>query len=118
MTKPFVIPKQERPKLRKSVLERLGHGRGAAITGGQLASRLQYKDDRLIRVMIRELIAEGVPIASSVSPPMGFFIVDDPDEAAKYIRILKERIKEDQARLRDFEAAVAAYSPPEQLSLV
>ncbi len=109
---------QERPKLRKTILEHLRHGRTAAITGSQLAVACGYRDDRLIRVLIRELIAEGVPIASSVSPPMGFFIIDNPDEAAKYIKVLKERIKEDQARLRDFEKATEEYSPPEQLALV
>lgn len=115
--RPFIIPARDRPKLRKEVMSALGYGRKAAITGKDLASRLGYRDDRLIRVMIRELIAEGVPIASSVSEPMGFFIVKTDEEAANYIRGLKDRIKEDESRLRDFEAAVASFSPPEQLAL-
>ena len=41
-------------------------GRRSAITGKRIAHTLGQSDDRKIRLMIRELIAEGVPIASSV----------------------------------------------------
>ncbi len=34
-----------------------------AITGKELASIFGRKDDRAIRLIIRELIAEGVPVA-------------------------------------------------------
>lgn len=118
MKRPFIIPAREKLKIRKLVLSALGHGAQAARTGNDLARVCGYRDDRYVRVMIRELIAEGVPIASSVSERMGFFIVQNEHEAAAYIRILKARIREDENRLRDFEAAVASYSLPEQLAFV
>lgn len=118
-TKLFVLTAQDRIRLRKRVLDALGRGRRNAITGSELARILGERDDRKIRVLIRELIAEGVPIASSVSPPtMGFYIVQNENEASAYIRVLKERIKEDTRRLEDFERAVANYNPPEQGELM
>lgn len=116
-TKLFVLTAQDRIRLRKRVLDALGRGRRNAITGSELARILGERDDRKIRVLIRELIAEGVPIASSVSEPMGFYIVANEYEAADYIRVLNERIKEDTTRLRDFEKAVSNLNIPEQSSL-
>lgn len=116
-TKPFILTGQDRIRLRKRVLDALRRGRSNAITGSELARILGERDDRKIRVLIRELIAEGVPIASSVAEPMGYFIVANEYEAADYIRVLKERIKEDSARLKDFEKAVSNYSVPEQPAL-
>ncbi len=116
--KPFILTTQDRNSLRKSVLTNLCHGRHSAIKGGDLARRLGQSNDRKIRLVIRELIAEGVPIASSVTEPMGFYIVNNEHEAAQYIRVLKERIKEDGARLDDFLRAVDEYSLPEQLTFI
>lgn len=111
-TKPFVLTTHDRLRLRKAVLERLGWGRRNATRGKDLAYALGERDDRKIRLMIRELISEGVPVASAVSQPMGFYIVANEHEAADYIRVLKERIKEDTARLRDFEKAVSHLDLP------
>ena len=117
-TKPFVLTAQDRTRLRKRVLDALGRGRKNAVTGSDLALILGERDDRKIRLLIRELIAEGVPVASSVAEPMGFYIVQNENEAAAYIRVLKERIKEDTKRLEDFERAVANYSLPAQGQLI
>ena len=81
-------------------------GRVNAFTGKQLAYQLDQHDDRKIRLVIRELITEGHPIASSVSPPAGYYIVLERKEAEGYINVLKARINEDQNRLRDFQIAV------------
>ncbi len=116
--KPFIIPAKQKPQIRKQVLDGMGYGRKAARTGNDLASAYGYSDDRYIRVMIRELIGEGVPIASAVSPPLGFFIAQNEYEAAEYIRVLKARIWEDEDRLRDFLKACTEFSLPEQLALV
>jgi len=118
MDKPFIIPNKDRPALRKAVLGALEYGYRKAQTGSDLAYRLGHKDDRRIRVMIGELSKELVPIVSSNTDPMGYFIAENGDEAAKYIRVLKSRIRESQGRLRDFEAASANLSPPEQPTLM
>ena len=117
MSKPFILTAEDRVKLRSRVLATLKTGRRNAITGKKIAHALHQSDDRKIRLIIRELIAEGVPIASSVSEPMGFYMVANEHEASDYIRVLKERIREDMARLRDFEAACHEFSIPEQRSL-
>lgn len=113
-SKPFVLTTQDRLKFRSVVLERLRRGRRNAVRGKELARELRLPDDRKIRLVIRELISEGVPVASAVSEPMGFYIVANEHEAADYIRVLKERIREDAARLRDFEKAVDHLNVPEQ----
>jgi len=113
-SKPFLLTAQDRQKLRSAVLKLLQHGRRNAVRGKELARYLRQSDDRKIRLVIRELISEGVPVASAVSEPMGFYIVANEHEAADYIRVLKERIKEDSARLRDFKKAVAQFNVPEQ----
>lgn len=77
-------------------------GRASAIRGTEIASPLGQKDDRLVRLVIRDLIAEGYPIASSVQKPYGYFLVNSPEEAAEYQRNLKNRLIEDAIRLRDF----------------
>ena len=113
-SKPFILTAQDRLRLRNAVLERIPRGRRNAVRGRDLAHQLGQNDDRKIRLIIRELISEGVPIASAVSEPMGFYIVANEQEAASYIRVLKERIREDGARLRDFEAACHQFSLPQQ----
>lgn len=115
--RPFVLTASERTYLRAKVLKILQCGRQNAIRGKNLAYALNQVDDRKVRVAIRELIAEGVPVASSVSEPMGYYIASNEHEAADYIRVLKERIKEDESRLADFEKAVAHFQIPEQLPL-
>jgi len=78
-------------------------GHSHAIKASKIASILGYKDDRLIRLSIRELITEGYPIASSVRQPYGYFIVQDRVEADEYQKTLKNRLIEDALRLRDFK---------------
>ena len=117
MTKPFILTAEDRAKLRSRVLTLIKTGHRNAITGRDIAHAIGQSDDRKVRLIIRELIAEGVPIASSVSEPMGFYIVANEHEAADYMRVLKERIREDTVRLRDFEAACHEFQIPEQHSL-
>ena len=116
-TKPFILTAQEGLKLKYGLMKVLQRGQNSAIRGKDLAHTFGYPDDRRIRLAIRELISEGTPIASSVSEPMGFYIVANEFEAGRYIKGLKDRIKEDENRLRDFENACSDMSIPEQPSL-
>ncbi len=103
--------------LKHAILHHLNRGRLNALPGRILAQRLGFKDDRRIRLAIRDLIAEGYPIASSVSPPMGFFIAQDRKEADQYLSDLKGRLVEDAYRRRDFKIAARAILQPEQLAM-
>ena len=117
-TKPFILTAEDRVRLTNRVRNELKEGRQNAIRGKDLAIRLGQNDDRKIRLIIRELIATGAPIASSVSEPMGFYIIANGHEAHDYIKVLMARIKEDSARLNDFKKAAASlFSIPEQSSL-
>lgn len=117
MLKPFLLTSNDRVRFKKTILESLRFGKRSAIKGSELARVLGERDDRRVRVAIRELIAEGKPIASSVTEPMGYFIVSNEFEAVDYIRVLNERIKEDTSRLEDFKKAVCNYAIPEQYSM-
>lgn len=102
------------------VLARLRRGRESAITGKELAQYLGERDDRRVRLAIRDLIHSGHPVASAVTgEPKGYFLCQDQEEAQEYCANLTARIREDAARLQDFQrAAQLTGARPGQLSLV
>ena len=89
MNNRFIPTSRENIRYRAGILAALRVGRANAITGSSLARRFGEPDDRKIRAVIRELIHEGHPIASSVSEPMGYYLVANGDEAFEYIRTLQ-----------------------------
>lgn len=84
-------------------------GRENAITGRELARLLNQGDDRKIRLLIRELITEGVPIASATEAPAGYFIAKTFKEAEDYRQQIKGRLIEDCKRIRDFRRAAGNH---------
>lgn len=106
MTKrPFILGCDEMSRLVPKLMEIIPTGRANAVTGRELATRFGMSDDRKIRVAIRDLIARGVPVASSVSEPCGYYKCAHEFEAASYLKNLEAMVKEDQARIRDFRTA-------------
>lgn len=97
----------------QSIIER-HRGRQSAITAKDLSAFLG-ENERHVRLMIRELIAEDVPIASATDNPAGYFIAVTWQEVEDYRLSLKSRLIEDALRMRDVrrgfrrraEAAVA-----------
>jgi hypothetical protein len=87
-------------------------GRDQAITGKQLAELLGYKDDRVIRETIAELIDEGLPVAASCSGTMGYFVVNSRIEANDYAQSLKSRLIADAVRRRNFRRASDQWLTP------
>jgi hypothetical protein len=115
----MVTPLKERTiNLKPAILSQLGYGKDNAIKSKVIARRLELKDDRQVRIAIRELIHDGEPIASSVNPPYGYFIATDRAEAEEYISVTRSRIIEDCKRLRDFRRASREVLIPEQLVLI
>lgn len=104
--------------LKAEVRSLLRYGKENARTGKDLAKVLGFKDDRLVRLVIRDLIAEGLPVASSVTPPFGFFIASSLDEARDYMRVLKGRLVQDAYRRRDFKIACREILHPHQMALI
>ena len=78
------------------------------VTANQLASTL-HKDERIIRLIIRELISEGLPIASRTKLPAGYFMVTNFYEARRYAESIKGRLIEDALRRRDFNRSASLY---------
>ena len=102
----------------QAILLQLGHGKSQAVRGSTIAQRLNFKDDRQVRIAIREMIAEGVPIASTTHPPYGYFIIQGKEEAEEYIGVTRHRIIQDCLRLRDFKRASRKERVPEQLAMI
>lgn len=102
---PFILGCEDMVKLVPKLMEILPVGRDNAVTGKELAVRFGFSDDRKIRLAIRDLIARGVPVASSVVEPFGYYKCADEYEAMAYVNDIEARINENQSRLRDFKAA-------------
>lgn len=77
--------------LKAEVRSLLRYGKQKARKGQEIANILGFKNDRLVRHAIRDMIAEGLPIASSVTPPLGYFIASSLDEVTDYMKVLKSR---------------------------
>lgn len=109
----------KKEELKRLLIQRLRYGKASAITGKELSHHLDGTgDDRRIRLVIRSLIKDGYPIASSTNPPVGFFLTTTPEEAKKYIQDLRNRILEDARRLRDYKIATKNILKPGQLKLI
>lgn len=96
-------------ELKQEVLKHLKHGQSKAIKGQVIAERLGFKNDRAVRLAIRDLIAQGVPIASSVSEPQGYYIAETYQEALEYMAGLRSRLIQDAMRRRDFKLSAYRY---------
>ena len=79
-------------------------GRQNAIKACDLAALLN-ENERAVRLAIRELIAEGVPVASSTESPAGYFIITTYAEIQEYSESIKGRLIEDAIRRRNFRRA-------------
>lgn len=114
------VPRRDRAAFKRRLLYHLGKGKAQAIPGQILSERCGYenKGDRMTRMMIRELIGTGVPVASSTGKSPGFFIAETPEEVRDYINQLIDRIREDAKRLRDFKRASRPILQPGQLKMI
>ena len=93
----------------KSILLR-HEGRDRAITGRELAAMFGQRDDRQVRLAIRDLITDGLPVASSTEA--GYFIVANRQEAEQYACSIRSRLIQDAIRRRDFRRAADQYLTP------
>ena len=91
-------------------------GQAQAITGRELAAIFNLRDDRRVRLAIRELITEGVPIASSTES--GYFIVSTRQEAEQYAQSIRSRLIQDAIRRRDFRRAADQYLTPAEQGIL
>lgn len=104
--------------LKANVRSLLWYGKEKARTGKDLAKILGFKDDRQIRLAIREIIAAGVPIISSVHSPYGYYIADNPEEIIEHLGELRHRALEVLGRYKDLKLAAREILQPCQLELL
>ena len=95
----------------------LRNGRSQARTSRELTKVCQVTD-RELRLVIRDFIAGGLPVASSTSGTKGYFIAQTDEEVKGYILELRSRIIETCKRLRDFKRAARTLLSPGQLPLL
>ena len=103
--------------LKNSLLKELRVGQRRAIPGSLLAKRLGFKNDRVIRLAIRELTVDGIPVVSSIVPPMGFYIAETKEEVNKYAANMRSRLIETALHRRDLLRASRSIRQPEQMRL-
>ena len=102
----------------KAYMEHSHIGHENAITSRELCEMYNVRDWPL-RVAIRELIRQGVPIAAATGGPAGYFIVRTRAEAERYAGTIRSRLIEDAIRRRDFRRAADQYlTPAVQLELL
>jgi len=73
---------------------------------------LGCRDDRGIRHIIRELISDGLPVASTTAYPAGYFLISSYEEKREYEQSLRDRLIEDALRRRDFRRAADCHLRP------
>jgi len=71
-----------------------------------LAQRLDV-GERTVRHLIRDLIAQGFLIASTMDPPYGYFVPRTERQRRRYRAQLLSRIKKIAWRLSDFDKIAA-----------
>ncbi len=96
-------------KLRLKAILSNHEGKDNAIKRRELRQILNYKDDRQMRIMIRELISEGLPVISTTS---GYYIPLNQQEAIDGIAFLRSYLIEDAKRIRDLKRACSLWLTP------
>lgn len=115
----YTLTSREEQELPGKVLGVLVAARaeGKRMTAKQIARKLEYKDDRKIRIAAKLLTKKGYPIAGSVKPPYGMFLAETAEQAREYILVERGRIGELYTSIKDFERAAAKSMNLEQLPL-
>ena len=107
----------EADTLKLQVRELLRFGKDNARKGLDMAESLEFKDDRPVRIVIRDLIADGLPVVSSIRPPYGYYIADDSDDLTEHLGKLRHRALEVLHRYKDLKIAARSILQPTQLKM-
>lgn len=84
---------------KQSIIDYLPHNRGSAVTAAQLGEQLSISTRDVTRA-VQAYRLLGVPICASCGEPPGYFIADDPEPLAQYIKSLEGRSREMSATLK------------------
>lgn len=103
--------------MKQELLHHLKRGKSNAITADRLAKLMGERNDRMIRIAIRGLIEDGEPIASSVTPPYGYYLIETLSEYEEYKAVLRARAIEDFKRLKAFKRAAISLLDGRQMAM-
>ncbi len=81
-------------------------GRTRAVTVRQLQQRLLASSRRIRRAIQQLVMTERMPIASSVHPPYGFYLITSESEARECLHQYASRLRELSRRARILNAVV------------
>lgn len=81
-------------------------GRTHAVTVGELQRRLLASSRRIRRAIQHLVMEQRIPIASSVHPPYGFYLITTEAEARECLHQYASRIRELSRRARILNAVV------------
>lgn len=112
----YTMDEKETLKLTLKILNYLKYGHENAVQLKELKRKLFLRDDRKIRLAIREL-RKSCPIAIASKKPYGYFIIATPEEYEEFRNYIISRIDEERQMLEDVEASAKsrfdkAYQPP------
>ena len=99
-------------KIRLRSILLMHEGKARAITGRELATMVGHRDDRQVRLVIRELISEGLPVISRTESPGGYFIPTSLEEAKQCTESLRSRSIQIFLRRREIIKNTALYLKP------
>lgn len=105
-------------ELKQEVRLLLRTGKEKARKGQEIAKVLGFSNDRCVRLTIRELIADGLPVISSVHLPYGYYIADNPEEITEHLGELRHRALEVLGRYKDLKLASREILQPHQMALI
>lgn len=92
-------------ELKQSVLQHLSKGREKAISKDSLCQHLDLKDDREMRIAIKELRHERHLIGLSLKKPTGYFIIETVEELLNCMKTLRNYCVEAALTRRDLKVA-------------
>ena len=101
-----------------AILEHLSYGRENAITGEALSKRMDLKNTREMRQVIKELRHEGKLIGLSIRPPYGYYLISTAEELKECMATLKGYCVEAAIARRDLKLGGRVLLNPCQLNLL
>jgi len=94
--------------LSQAILEILQEhrGRAQAVTVGELQRQLLVSSRRIRRTIQQLVIVQRIPVASTVHPPYGFYLITTEAEARECLQQYWSRVREVSRRARILNEAV------------
>ena len=77
-----------------ALLDYISTGEANAITTAELLQLTGIPSVRALRKEIHQLREQGHIICASMEPPAGYYLAENPQEAARFVRSMESRLRE------------------------